>query len=53
MIQVLANLDGTIQLFGAPTAMPTWTQLNTTVDIGATSILVNQKVSLERSTFDG
>eukprot|EP00878_Enallax_costatus_P024164 GHUV01025763.1.p1 GENE.GHUV01025763.1~~GHUV01025763.1.p1 ORF type:complete len:516 (+),score=80.92 GHUV01025763.1:1100-2647(+) len=43
--KVLANLDGTIQLFGAPTAVPSWTQLNATADIGATSIVVNGMVN--------
>lgn len=43
-MQVLANLDGTIQLFGAATAVPSWTQLNATADIDDTSIVVNGQV---------
>eukprot|EP00879_Flechtneria_rotunda_P030037 GHRR01032551.1.p1 GENE.GHRR01032551.1~~GHRR01032551.1.p1 ORF type:complete len:155 (+),score=4.90 GHRR01032551.1:418-882(+) len=46
VLQVLASLDGRIQLFGAPVAVPSWTHLNATVDITATSIVVNGQVSL-------
>eukprot|EP00879_Flechtneria_rotunda_P011345 GHRR01011850.1.p1 GENE.GHRR01011850.1~~GHRR01011850.1.p1 ORF type:complete len:1721 (+),score=430.30 GHRR01011850.1:1256-6418(+) len=43
--KVLASLDGRIQLFGAPVAVPSWTHLNATVDITATSIVVNGQVN--------
>jgi hypothetical protein len=44
-LQVLASMDGTIQLFGAATAVPSWTNLNSTADIGQDYILVNGWVS--------
>jgi len=45
--QVLASMDGQIQLYGAPVAVPSWTTLNSTADVGDTSIIVNGQVGLD------
>jgi hypothetical protein len=39
-------MDGQIQLYGAPVAVPSWTTLNSTADVGDTSIIVNGQVGL-------
>eukprot|EP00775_Hariotina_reticulata_P007195 gene7195-7409_t len=43
--KVLASLDGQIQLYGAPVAVPSWTTLNSTADIGNSSITVNGQLN--------
>jgi hypothetical protein len=44
LLKVLASIDGTFQLFGAATTVPSWTNLNATADIGQDFVIVNSWV---------